>query len=464
MCAPLRTLLASAFSILLISPVAALNSQTIAFGTLAGKTYGSAPFTVSATASSGLAITFTSLTTSVCTVSTSTVTLLAAGTCTIRAAQAGNASFAAAPSVNQSFVVAKSTQAITFAALAGRTYGTAPFVVTATATSGLAISFSSTTVAVCTVSGTSVTIVAAGTCSVQAAQAGNLYTAAAPVVQQTITVNPSVAVITAPTKGSTLTGNSAMFTWTKQTGATSYQIWVGTTAGAKDITTVGSNGLSATAGSLPTNGITLYVSLYAYVNGVWTVKDTATYKAGNQTKAVITNPTKGSTLTGSSATFTWSAETGATSYQLWLGTAAGLHDISSTGTSALTVTVAVPTNGSQVYVTLQGFANGVWAVQDTATYTASTLAKAAITSPAKLSLLHGSSVTFTWSAQTGATSYQLWVGTGPGLNNIASKGTSTRSVNITGLPTNGSTIYVTLQGYAGGAWSVQDTTTYTTGP
>ena len=354
-------------------------------------------------------------------------------------------------------------QTITFPAIAAQMDG-AKVTLVATASSGLPVSFSLIS-GPATLSGNLLTLTGVGSVVVQASQAGGLYYAAAPPVQQTITVNPSVAVITAPTKGSTLTGNSALFTWTKQTGATSYQIWVGTTAGAKDVTTVGTSGLSATAGNLPINGSTLYVSLYAYVNGVWSVKDTATYTSGAQVKAVITNPTKGSTFTGNSATFTWTAETGATSYQLWLGTAPGLHDISSTGTTALTVTVAVPTNGSQVYVTLQGYASGVWAVQDTATYTAATTVKAAITSPAKGSTLHAGRATFTWSAgQPTATSYQLWVGTAPGLHDIKSVGTTALAATVTVLPTNNSTVYVTLQGFVNGVWSVQDTATYTAAP
>lgn len=81
----------------------ALTSQTISFATLSAKTFGAAPFTVSATASSGLAVSFASLTTTTCTVSGATVTMVAAGTCTVRASQAGNASFAAATPVDRSF-------------------------------------------------------------------------------------------------------------------------------------------------------------------------------------------------------------------------------------------------------------------------------------------------------------------------------------------------------------------------
>jgi len=80
-------------------------NQTITFGALSNRALGSGPFTVSATASSGLAVTFTSTTKTKCTVSGTTVTLVATGTCTIKADQAGNTIYNAAPSVSQSFTI-----------------------------------------------------------------------------------------------------------------------------------------------------------------------------------------------------------------------------------------------------------------------------------------------------------------------------------------------------------------------
>src|ERR1019366_5552947 len=126
--------------------------------------FGTAAFTVSATASSGLAVSFASTTSAICTVSGATVTLVAVGQCSIQASQAGNASYAAATPVTQSFQVtqaAQATQTITFGALTNQSYGTAAFAVGATASSGLPVSFASTTPAICTVSGTTtVTLVA----------------------------------------------------------------------------------------------------------------------------------------------------------------------------------------------------------------------------------------------------------------------------------------------------------------
>ena len=102
-------------------------SQTITFNALSNQAFGTATFTVSATASSGLPVSFNSQTPLVCTVSGATVTLVSAGTCTIQATQAGNGNYAAATPVSQSFQVTQASQTITFGTLANQLLGTAPF-------------------------------------------------------------------------------------------------------------------------------------------------------------------------------------------------------------------------------------------------------------------------------------------------------------------------------------------------
>jgi hypothetical protein len=173
--------------------------QTITFGSLANQPFGTVPFTVSATASSGLPVSFASTTSAICTVSGTTVTLVAVGTCTIQATQAGNATYAAATPVNQSFQVMQASQTITFNALANQLLGTPPFVVSATASSGLPVSFASTTPAICTVLGAAVTLVSAGPCTIQATQAGNSNYAAALPVNQSFQVTPPCSYSLSPT-------------------------------------------------------------------------------------------------------------------------------------------------------------------------------------------------------------------------------------------------------------------------
>lgn len=158
--------------------------QTITFGPLATKPYGTPPFTVTATASSDLPVSFASTTLPVCTVSGNTVTLVAPGHCSIKATQSGSATYAAATPVVQGFQVGKAAQTISFSPLANQPINTPPFSVAATASSGLPVSFASTTPTICTDSGSTVTLVAAGRCSIKASQAGNtFYAAATPVTQ-----------------------------------------------------------------------------------------------------------------------------------------------------------------------------------------------------------------------------------------------------------------------------------------
>ncbi|MBI4265749.1 MAG: Ig-like domain repeat protein, partial [Acidobacteria bacterium] len=95
-------------------------SQTIAFGALADRTYGDADFTIGATGSSGLPVSFTAA--GSCTVTGSTVHLTAAGSCTITASQSGNATYEAAPDVSQTLSIAKATLTVT-ASDASRVYG-----------------------------------------------------------------------------------------------------------------------------------------------------------------------------------------------------------------------------------------------------------------------------------------------------------------------------------------------------
>ncbi len=79
-------------------------SQSINFPAIAPKTFGDAPFVISASASSGLPVNFT-IVSGPATVSGNIVTLTAAGTVIIKAFQAGNTIYSEAPPVMQNVVV-----------------------------------------------------------------------------------------------------------------------------------------------------------------------------------------------------------------------------------------------------------------------------------------------------------------------------------------------------------------------
>jgi M6 family metalloprotease-like protein len=105
--------------------IIAKASQTIDFAAPAPAYDNAAPFALTATATSGLTVSFASSNTSVATVSGATVTVIGLGTTTITASQAGNTNYNAATSVPQTLSVVRANPlAVTsgpYSILAGQT-------------------------------------------------------------------------------------------------------------------------------------------------------------------------------------------------------------------------------------------------------------------------------------------------------------------------------------------------------
>jgi len=181
------------------------SEQAITFDSLPDVTFGSPSFTLAATSTSGLTVTFASLTPGVCTVNTRTVKLIAAGTCTIAANQAGNANYNPAPQVTRSFAVLMAATTVTTIQASKEPSVTGqPYAVTVTVTSPSGIpkgsvtvddghggtctdlTLSSTGIASCTMTST-----VAGTLTLTAAYAGSAGHAAS-TGTATHVVNPAV--------------------------------------------------------------------------------------------------------------------------------------------------------------------------------------------------------------------------------------------------------------------------------
>jgi hypothetical protein len=259
------------------------NDQTIDFTSLADKTYLSAPFTLSATSTSGLAVSFSSSNTSVATISGNTVTIVGAGTTTITASQAGNISYNAATSVDQLLTVNKASQTITFGAIADKATGSAPFAISATSTSGLPVSFTSSLTSVATVSGNTITVVGAGNTTITAIQSGNDNYLPATSVDQNFhvfTPNQSITFNALDTK----TYGDAPFALTAS--ATS-GLEVSFTSSDVSVATISGNILTITGGGTCT--------IYADQAGdgiTWTAAPTVSQTfTVNQTSQTITFPT-----------------------------------------------------------------------------------------------------------------------------------------------------------------------------
>ncbi|AYL96253.1 gliding motility-associated C-terminal domain-containing protein [Mucilaginibacter celer] len=166
----------------------AKGDQTIAFAALPVKTYGSADFAVSATATSGLPVTFTSADTTIASIVNGKIHIKAAGKCNIKASQAGNSNYNAAKDSIQVLTINKTGQQIGFPAIPSLAVGAYDYTPTAIATSNLPLTYTSSNTAVATIINGRIHAVAPGTAIITATQAGNNNYTAAVAQTQTVTI------------------------------------------------------------------------------------------------------------------------------------------------------------------------------------------------------------------------------------------------------------------------------------
>ena len=171
------------------------SSQTVSFTSTAptNATVGGT-YTPTGTATSGLApvVSVDSSSSGICSIASGVVSFAATGSCVLNLNQAGNSSYAAAPQVQQTLTVSRSSQTVSFTSTAptNATVG-GTYTPTGTATSGLApvVSVDSSSSGICSIASGVVSFAATGSCVLNLNQAGNSSYAAAPQVQQTLTVN-----------------------------------------------------------------------------------------------------------------------------------------------------------------------------------------------------------------------------------------------------------------------------------
>ncbi len=159
-------------------------SQAITFPAIPDKEATDDPFTISATASSGLPVSFEILS-GPATIDGATITLTGeAGVVQVQASQEGNEDYLPAPSVKQSFSVGYISQTITFEDIPDKYTTDEAFTISVSSTSGLDVTVEILS-GPATISGNLVTLTGeTGTVRIQASQEGNdTYSPAEPVIQ-----------------------------------------------------------------------------------------------------------------------------------------------------------------------------------------------------------------------------------------------------------------------------------------
>jgi len=155
------------------------NAQSVSFPFPGGQMLAIPPdvatVQLTATASGGGEVTYTSNTPDICTVNGATLSLIKAGECSVSANQAGGNGYAPA-TTNQLFGVPKRPQFLTFRNPGALPLDSTPFPLVATSNiAGKTVTFTSSTPTVCTVSGNTMTKVGNGLCSIKAEVVDDIY-------------------------------------------------------------------------------------------------------------------------------------------------------------------------------------------------------------------------------------------------------------------------------------------------
>jgi fibronectin type 3 domain-containing protein len=249
----------------------------------------------------------------------------------------------------------------------------------------------------------------------------------------------------APTGLAATAGNAQVaLTWTASSGATSYNVYRGTTAGGESTTAIATGITTASySDTSVTNGTAYYYKVTA-INS--SGASGYSNEASATPLAVPTAPTglvatAGNTQVG----LVWTASSGATSYNVYRGTTAGGESTTAiaTGVTSASYTNTGLTNGTTYYYKITAVnSSGASGYSNEASATP----LAVPTAPAGLVATAGNTqVGLSWTASTGATSYNVYRGTTSGGESSTAivTGLTTTSYTNTGL-TNGTAYYYTV--------------------
>ena len=281
----------------------------------------------------------------------------------------------------------------------------------------------------------------------------------------TVVAAPGAFAKTSPANAATGIALTPTLSWAASTGATSYEYCYATTTGCTNWTSAGTNtsvGLSGLA-----NGQVYYWQVRALNGGGNTLADSGTYWSFTTVVTVPgafakTSPANAATGAAINPTLSWSASSGAVSYEYCYATTTGCTSWTSVGTNT-SVALSGLANDTTYYWQVRAVNGGGNTLADAGTYWSFTTVVAgpaafAKTSPANAATGVANSPTLSWGASTGAISYEYCYATTTGCTSWTSAGTST-SVAISGL-SNNQVYYWQVRALNAGGNTLADAGTY----
>ncbi len=194
------------------------GNQTITWSQILSATYGDSSIALTAAASSGLPVGYTSSDTNVVKLIGDQLYIMGGGTATVTASQAGNTCYNAATDVIKSITVSKENQTITWDQTLSATYGDSPSILTATANSGLPINYSSSDTNIAKVVNDQLVIKKTGTVNITAKQSGTSNYHPASDITKTLIIDPLAVTVKADNKNKFVGENDPEWTYTILSG------------------------------------------------------------------------------------------------------------------------------------------------------------------------------------------------------------------------------------------------------
>lgn len=262
------------------------------------------------------------------------------------------------------------------------------------------------------------------------------------------------------------------FTWNGNGVSVDYYwFYLGSQPGSRDIYDSGILSSSVTSVSVdpvPATPSHIYGKLFWYTAGAWS-SASYSYDAPPATLPSVSAPQLYSQLPTGAFDVTWNQGTGADYYWVGIGdtpqnniyySSGGL----STGTSSHTVNpINLPDNGSSVWLTLYYYnahGNSEWLYTSYLLQSPSTIPF--LTTPAFYeTTLASNTVNFAWTEGSASTPqyYWLYAGTLQGANDLGDSRplvAPIQNYEISGLPADGSTIWIRIHWYSSGSWDNRD--------
>lgn len=208
---------------------------------------------------------------------------------------------------------------------------------------------------------------------------------------------------------------ATVFQWTAVPQAEAYSLWVGTTAGAKDIAAISETLVTSSAVPGLEPGVQYFAKLWTKVDGVWRGESTA-FTTGSGIARLLA-PTAEAEDVDPREPLEWSVIADSQAYFVYVGTSPGARDVYATG-EIKTTQLSVPGLlwNRDYYVRLWTKKDGLWRFTDSKFHTGGLRAR--LLNPINEALEIDPFQSFSWSEVDGASSYFLAIGTQPGAADI----------------------------------------------